>query len=363
MRIGLVLGTRPEIIKNYSVVKALRAAGASVFVIHTGQHCDYRMSEAFFEDLGYSCDFTLEGCYEIGKAIDWVRWIIRRCRIEMIIVNGDTAAALVGAIAAMYSNLQIAHIEAGLRSFDADMYEERNRIIVDVCSNYLFAYTSYEQKYLEKHPEIRGKIYCVGNTTLDLIEDFSEKIARPLEGNYLYITLHRKEFTDREDLMREVFEIISELSKSFDACIFPVHPRTMDSIKRYGISKSCLDRVTLLEPVSVFESLSYEKYARIILTDSGCIQEEAYIFGVPCVTIRDNTERHLTVLNGANIVSGFRKQDILAAVKKQLNLKGKEFPNIYGTDGVGQRITDILLKPSHPLQESAYPSINYCSNI
>lgn len=343
MRIGVILGTRPEIIKNYSVIKTLRAAGATVYVLYTNQHGQYQMSDIFFEDLGYSYDFALEGVYALGKAIDWVRHIIRIYEIDLIVVNGDTAAALVGAIAAIYSDVRIAHIEAGLRSFDVEMYEERNRIMVDACSNYLFAYTNYEKEYLEKNPEIRGNIYCVGNTTLDLIEDFYYRIDRLVEGNYAYVTLHRKEFTDREDVMRSVFQTIGRLSEIFDAVIFPIHPRTKDAMERYKIPKSFLNDVTIINPVSIFESLSYAKFAAVILTDSGSIQEEAYIFGVPCVTIRNNTERHLTVINGANIVSGFARQDILDAVGKHLSNHNTGFPSIYGKYGAGQRITDILL--------------------
>ncbi len=153
MRIGIVLGTRPEIMKNCSVVKALSKRGIPFFVLHTNQHSDYRMQGnqhsdyrmqgGFFEQMGYQADCVFPHKYQIGQAIDWVREMIRKLRLDLIIVNGDTAAALVGGIAAVYADAGLAHIEAGLRSYDKEMYEERNRIMVDALSHYLFTYTKY----------------------------------------------------------------------------------------------------------------------------------------------------------------------------------------------------------------------------
>ncbi len=343
MKIGVVLGTRPEILKNYSVVKAMRSQKVEFYILYTNQHSDYRMCGSFFEAMEYESDFVLGGEYELGRAIDWVRGLIERLGIDLIIVNGDTAAALVGGIAALYSDAGLAHIEAGLRAHDREMYEERNRIIVDSLAHYLFTYTEEEKEYLETIPDLRGRVFCTGNTTVDLITDFNNRIEAVDEDNYMYVTLHRKEFTDSKERMTTVLGTINSLADRFDHIIFPVHPRTRDMIERHAIPFSVMDRITIFDPIPVFESLSYEKHARIILTDSGCLQEEAYIFGVPCITVRESTERHGTVRAGANVVCGFDRDGILEAVNVQMQRCGDSYPPLYGKYGAGARIVDIIL--------------------
>ncbi len=143
--------------------------------------------------------------------------------------------------------------------------------------------------------------------------------------------------------MLNVFDMLNTVAAQFDHIIFPMHPRTRDVMQRYGIPLTTLNRVTVLDPLPAMQSLSYEKHAEIILTDSGCMQEEAYIFGVPCVTIRNNTERHETVASGANIVTGFDRQAIYQAVETQRRMRDVRFPAIYGKYGVGERIVDTIL--------------------
>ncbi|MFD3163649.1 non-hydrolyzing UDP-N-acetylglucosamine 2-epimerase [Herpetosiphon sp. NSE202] len=342
MKIGIVLGTRPEVMKNYAIVQALRAAEVPFVVLHTNQHHDHLLQAAIFGQMGYTPDEIFPGDYSIGAAIDWVRGQIQRHAIDLILVNGDTAAALVGAIAAVYSDVGLAHVEAGLRAFDKRMYEERNRIMVDGAAHYLFSYTQYQADYLAKIPDLRGRIFNIGNTTVDLIHDFAHELTPRRNDNYAYITLHRKEFTDSRELMEQVFSTINELALEFDAMIFPMHPRTRAAMEQYGLSMELLNRVQVIDPVEPFESLAYEKYANIIITDSGCIQEEAYIFGVPCVTVRDNTERPETIESGANVVTGFAPEAIVSAVRNQRAKKGQQFAAVYGERGVGQRIVACL---------------------
>lgn len=330
MNIGIVLGTRPEVMKNYAIVQALRAADLPFVVLHTNQHHDHLLQTSIFRQMGYMPDEIFPGNYSIGAAIDWVRERVHYHNIDLILVNGDTAAALVGAIAAVYSDVGLAHVEAGLRAFDKRMYEERNRIMVDGASHYLFSYTQYQANYLVKIPDLRGRIFNVGNTTVDLIHDFAHELTPRRADSYAYITLHRKEFTDSRKLMQQVFATINQLAQEFDAMIFPMHPRTRAAMELYGLSMDLLSRVQVLDPVEPFESLALEKYANVIITDSGCIQEEAYIFGVPCVTVRNNTERHETIDSGANVVTGFDPAAIIAAVCNQRARKGQQFTQIYG---------------------------------
>ena len=346
MRIGVVLGTRPEIMKNYAVVKALRAHRTQFVVLHTHQHYDDKMSRCLFEEMGYAPDYVMPGRYQIGMAIDWVRRLIRRLDLDLVIVNGDTAAAVVGALAAVYSDTALAHVEAGLRSFDPHMVEERNRIIVDTAAHYLFTYTQAHAEYLTRIPDRRGRVYCAGNTTVDLIADFADRLVapRPDLGTYALVTLHRKELTDSRSRLISVFEALNEVASGFDRVIFPIHPRTRQAIQQHGLDPECLSRVTVVEPLSALECLSYEKHARVILTDSGCIQEEAYLFGVPCVTIRENTERIETLPSGANVLTGFNPEVILRCVSEQMTKSSLALPPIYGDPGAGERIVTVLLE-------------------
>lgn len=342
MKIGVVLGTRPEIMKNYSLVRELTERGREHVVLHTNQHSDYRMQAAIFEQLGYRPDHVFPEAYRLGSAIDWVRAHIAEQGIDLVVVNGDTAAALVGALAAMYSDIGLAHVEAGMRSFDKQMYEERNRIMVDSVAHYLFSYTDYQAKYLAQIPDLRGKIFNVGNTTVDLLHDFESQLAPPPVGNYAYVTLHRKEFTDDPERMVQVLTTLNRLAERFDAIVFPLHPRTRAFLDRYGISPAVLSEVTVLDPVGPLESLAYVRHASMVITDSGCMQEEAYLFNVPCVTVRENTERPETVEAGANIVTGFAPAAIEAAVTRHAAAGAREFPSVYGESGVAVRVLDVL---------------------
>ena len=342
MKIGVVMGTRPEIAKNYSIVKALREKEVDFFVLHTNQHSDVRMQESIFLELGYQADFIMRGEYCLGKAIDWVRDKISNLGLDMIIVNGDTAAALIGTIAGMYSDVQVAHVEAGLRSFDHLMYEERNRIMVDTVAQLLFAYTQQQAAYLASQKEIRGDIYSVGNTTVDLINDFQNRFNKMTPSKYAFVTLHRKEFTDRKDLMIKVFHALNSIAYHFDNVYLPLHPRTKDAIQNYGLTEDLFSNLIISEPLPVLESLSYIRNASLVLTDSGCVQEEAYIFKVPCLTLRQNTEREQTLFDDANIVTGFSPSSIAEAAVYQLNREEIEYTDVYGPPGAGRRIVDII---------------------
>jgi UDP-N-acetylglucosamine 2-epimerase (non-hydrolysing) len=342
-RIGVVLGTRPEVVKNWSVVAAARRRGVHVEVLHTHQHADPAMLGVFFEQLGYAPDAVLPGSYSIGRAIDWVGERVRANGLDLVLSNGDTAASLVAAVAALYADVAYAHVEAGLRSGDVHMVEERNRIMVDAVAHHLFAYTELEAGHLRAQSTLRGRIVVVGNTTNDVLRTCEARLVRPRRDSYAYVTMHRKEFTDDRDAMEEVFAAFRALASQFEAVVFPMHPRTRDAMRRHAIEEGALSGVTVIAPVPLFESLALAKHAEVILTDSGCLQEEAYLLGVPCVTVRDNTERHGTLSAGANVVAGLKLPGILAAVAQQRRMRGTPFPPIYGGPGVGDRILDELL--------------------
>jgi UDP-N-acetylglucosamine 2-epimerase (non-hydrolysing) len=344
MRIAIVQGTRPEIIKNYPIVKALREVGVPFHVLHTNQHDSNIMCKKIYDNMEYAPDQIMTGPYRLGTAVNWLQDIFRREKISEVIVNGDTAASLAGALAAMYSGIELAHVEAGLRSYDKFMYEERNRIMVDAVATSLFAYTAYECHYLKNNIDIRGQIFCEGNTTVDILHDFADQFFTPcISGDYIYVTMHRKEFTDSRKRMQTVFSILRLMAQRYCKVIFPIHPRTEDAMRRFDICRKSLWPVVTSDPVTAFESFALINHAKAVLTDSGCLQEEAYILKTPCVTIRENTERHLTVINGANIVTGFAPESIEGAIEWALGDPPLSWPNIYGVIGVGRRIVKRVL--------------------
>ena len=342
MKVAIVLGTRPEIMKNYSIVKALREQGQPHLVLHTNQHHDAAMSDAVFAQMGYRPDATFPHEYSLGAAIDWVRRQIAQHGVDLVLVNGDTAAALVGALAAVYADTGLAHVEAGLRAFDRQMYEERNRIMVDAAAHYLFTYARHQSDYLARIPDLRGRIMTVGNTTVDLIEDFGHRLLRPHGGRYAYVTLHRKEFTDQRSRMVAAFAAVSRLSREFDRVVFPMHPRTRHAMREHGIGAQCLAGVDVIDPIEPLDSLAQVRHAEVVITDSGCLQEEALLMSTPCVTVRENTERPETLEGGANVLTGFCAEKIVESVRSQRRRKGLRFPSVYGGPGAGRRIVQAL---------------------
>lgn len=338
-RIAVVQGTRPEIIKNYAFIEALRAADLPFAVLHTNQHVADAMCGDVYSDMGYAPDGRLPGEYRIGTAIDWLECEFRRGEVSHVVVNGDTAASLAGAVAALYAGLPSIHIEAGLRARDVFMLEERNRIMVDAVAELLFAYTSLEAGVLERSADVRGHVHLEGNTTVDLIHDFAHRLAPAPEGRpFLFATMHRREFTESAQRMRLVFEVFAEIARTLCPLVLALHPRTRDAMQRHGIPLSLLGTVRVVEPLSIFDALSMQKHAAAVLTDSGCIQEEAYILGTPCVTVRENTERHLTVQHGGNVVTGFERGAILSATRRALDTEPQPLPDIYGAPGAGRRM-------------------------
>jgi UDP-N-acetylglucosamine 2-epimerase (non-hydrolysing) len=339
MRVAVVQGTRPEIIKNYSIVRALREARIPFDVLHTNQHTAREMRDDVYAQMRYAYDFSLPRPYTLGRAIDWLQFMFAKCRVTHVIVNGDTAAALAGALAATYLDLDVSHVEAGLRSGDPRMLEERNRIMVDSVAHRLFAYTEFERELLLRRADVRGEVYLEGNTTVDVLHDFADEYEEPPRpGRYVFVTMHRKEFTDSAKRMRGVFAVLNEIAEHTIPVLFPIHPRTRDVARRRGIDLKSYRHLEIVDPMPIFACLAHQKHAAAVLTDSGCIQEEAYMLGVPCITVRQNTERHLTLKHGANVLTGFSSAAIRGALGSILARKTAPGPSIYGAPGVGARI-------------------------
>lgn len=360
MRICIVVGTRPEIIKMSPIIRECQERGLDYYLVHTNQHYSYNMDRIFFEQLQLpEPDYNLEigsGSHglQTGKMLMALEKTLAGETQDVVLVEGDTNTVLAGALAASKCHIEVGHVEAGLRSFDRSMPEEINRLIADHIANYLFAPTSISQLNLSSEGISENKIYIVGNTICDAtmynlnIAEGQSDILNQLKlqtGGYFLLTLHRQENVDNEGRLGKVITSLLEIADIYNIPIlYPVHPRADKMIKQFGLDARLKDNenIRLIEPVGYLDFLVLEKNSQLILTDSGGVQEEACILNVPCVTLRYNTERPETVETGKNVVAGVESQGVAAGVKEMLERElGKENP--FGDGNTGKRIVDILV--------------------
>ncbi|AEC51117.1 udp-n-acetylglucosamine 2-epimerase [Pyrococcus sp. NA2] len=356
----IIFGTRPEIIKLSPVIRAFLKNNVRPILIHSGQHYDYEMSSVFLEELELpEIDYHLEvgsgtQAEQTGIAMMKIEKVLMEERPDVSIVQGDTNTTLAGALASVKLLIPVAHVEAGLRSFDRTMPEEINRILTDHSSEVLFAPTLEAKNNLEREG-IRRNVFVVGNTIVDAVLQNSEiadrksKILSKLglsPKSYILITAHRKENVDNKDKLKRLIDIITSLPMQV---VYPVHPRTEKKLKEFGLwERLKSSNVLLLKPLGYLDFLKLEKNAYIIMTDSGGIQEEAIILNVPCLTLRYNTERPETLKAGGNILIGLEKDLALMYVNKLI--EDKEFyrrmssaKNPFGDGRAGERIVKILM--------------------
>lgn len=361
MKPALVFGTRPEIIKLSPVIRAFERKEIKPLIIHTGQHYDYEMSKIFLEELDLNgIDYHLEvgsgtQAQQTGVAMMRIEEVLIKEEPDVVLVQGDTNTVLAGALASVKLKIPVAHVEAGLRSFDRTMPEEINRILADHASEVLFAPTEEARQNLENEG-IRKGVYVVGNTVVDAVmqnSEIAEIKSEILERFnlkpklYAVLTAHRAENTDNEKNLRKLVDIIKSLPVRV---IYPVHPRTEKRLKSLNLWKELeeSENVILSKPLGYLDFLKLLKNSRFVLTDSGGIQEESIILGIPCLTLRYNTERPETVKAGGNILVGLEKERVLYYVNKLLNddkfyQKMANAENPFGDGRSGERIVNILV--------------------
>lgn len=357
MKIAFVLGTRPEIIKLFPVIRAHIRRDIPFTVIHTNQHYSSEMDAVFFQQLHLPpADYNLgvgSGTHgkQIGQMCERLESVLGELKPAVVYVQGDTNSVLAGALIASRLGIPVAHVEAGLRSYDRRMPEEFNRIFADHLSEYLLAPTEKAKQILlgEGFPE--SKVYLTGNTIVDAVNEVSRLAAeqQPVEqrwgvgkAGYILITLHRPENVDHGLVLKPIIEAIDELSIKFGLpAVFPVHPRTAKRLQEFGLSLP--ESFIRLEAVDYLSFVQLEKEARLVITDSGGVQEEACILGVPCVTVRLKTERPETVEVGANLVTGVEREAIVAGAKEMIDKPGG-WPNPFGDGKAGERIVDIVME-------------------
>jgi UDP-N-acetylglucosamine 2-epimerase (non-hydrolysing) len=355
MKVCILLGTRPEIIKMSPIILELEKKRVDYFVIHSGQHYSYEMDEVFFQDLSLKKPkYNLEvgsGTHAKQTALimTGTEKILRDEEPDIILVQGDTNTVLAGALAASKIGIQIGHVEAGLRSYDRKMAEEINRVLTDHISNFLFAPTSTSMHNLLIEGISQEKIFVTGNTIVDSInyiktdlknrESCLNKFNLAKEG-YILVTIHRAENVDNNIRLKRIVNCISDIQKEYNITIlFPIHPRTNNMLQTMGLK---YDNISFTQPIGYFDFVTLEENARLVITDSGGVQEETCILGTPCITIRDNTERPETIDVGSNILSGTEKTEISKAVRSMLE-KNRNWSHPFGDGFASHQIVQILL--------------------
>jgi len=327
MKIATVVGARPQFIKMAPVSKELRKCCKEI-IIHTGQHYDYEMNEIFFKELGIpEPDYNLEvgsgtHGYQTGEMLKRIEKVLIYEKPDIVLVYGDTNSTLAGALAAVKLHIPVAHVEAGLRSFDRRMPEEINRVLVDHASDILFAPTENAVKNLENEG-IKNGVYLVGDVMVDALLqniEIAERKSNILEKlglrkkEYLLVTVHRPENTDNIEKLKSIVEALIESKENI---VFPAHLRTIKALKKFRLYELLenSENIKLIKPVGYLDMLMLEKHAKKILTDSGGVQKEAYILKVPCITMRESTEWVETLQDGWNILVGSDKERIIHAIK------------------------------------------------
>ena len=328
-------------------------------LVHTGQHYDDAMSAAFFaqlelpkpaHDLGVAGGSHAE---MTGRMMIGIERVLQAEGADAVLVYGDTNSTLAGALAAAKLNIPIAHVEAGLRSFNRRMAEETNRVVTDRLSSWLFCPTQVACDNLKAEGILTG-VELVGDVMYDATVYYGDRarerstVMKTLgldPGNFVLATCHRAEATDDPQLLGGIIRALGQIAKDH-VVIFPVHPRTRKAIAEYGLSRE-LGQVRVLDPLPFLDMVSLEQHARVIVTDSGGVQKEAFIHGVPCVTMREETEWVETVAAGRNHLSGTSASRIIAAFDAAMTQpNAPSGPGLYGQGDAGQRIEAALASGS-----------------
>jgi UDP-N-acetylglucosamine 2-epimerase (non-hydrolysing) len=354
MNILHVVGARPNFMKVAPVMAALsRQGGVVQTLVHTGQHYDTNMSEIFFAQLLIPMpDLNLEvgsGSHaeQTASVMTRLEPVILERKPDVVLVYGDVNSTLAAALVCAKLAVPVAHVEAGLRSFDRTMPEEINRLLTDQIAELLFTPSADAEANLLREGVAAEKIHFVGNVMIDTLERLLPRAHRvalmDVPTRYALITLHRPSNVDDPAMLRRIIQTLEEISRELPV-LFPIHPRTRQRLDEWRIEVSLNGQLRLMDPIGYLEFLALQRKATVVITDSGGIQEECTYLGVPCLTLRENTERPVTVTTGTNVVVGRDMGRLHAEVDRILAGKAKpgKVPPLW--DGkASERIADLLV--------------------
>jgi UDP-N-acetylglucosamine 2-epimerase (non-hydrolysing) len=351
-----VVGARPNFMKVGPIHRALSAKeNIESIICHTGQHYDEKMSKVFFEDLEMPKPHIYLGvgggshAEQTGKVMIEFEKEVMNLKPDLVLVVGDVNSTLACSIVAKKLHIPVVHVEAGLRSFDREMPEEINRIVTDSISDMFFVTEDSGEKHLLGDGVSSERIHFTGNVMIDSLVHFKEKASRSSvladnglsKGEYLLVTLHRPSNVDSIESLTTLAEILNAVAEKIKI-VFPIHPRTMNNLKKNNLSIEN-DNIILLEPQGYLDFLQLMQNSKGLLTDSGGIQEETTFLNIPCLTLRDNTERPVTIDLGTNILLPLDKELILSNLDKVIsgNWKQGQIPRMW--DGkAAERMADII---------------------
>ncbi|MCG8305816.1 MAG: UDP-N-acetylglucosamine 2-epimerase (non-hydrolyzing) [Cytophagales bacterium] len=360
-KILTVVGTRPNFVKIAPFHNALRKYSERVnhIVCHTGQHFDEKMSGVFLEELEMpKPDYNLgisggSHAKQTAQIMMEFERVLHDEHPDLVVVPGDVNSTLACSLVAAKLGVKLAHIESGLRSFNREMPEEINRIVTDALADYLFVSEPSGIENLRKEGVPDDRIFYVGNIMIDSLTSFLDKIKNEQahtsfglkDRDYILVTFHRPSNVDNSGQLRKLVDFLSRLSRN-ENLIFPVHPRTRANIRNFGLGQFLDPKIKRTEPLGYVSFLSLVRNSKLIITDSGGIQEECTFLGIPCITVREDTERPVTVSEGTNYLAGTDVDRLDEIIYEALaNPKKGQIPK-YWDGNTAERIVEIILKPN-----------------
>ncbi|HEY7628444.1 MAG TPA: UDP-N-acetylglucosamine 2-epimerase (non-hydrolyzing) [Ilumatobacteraceae bacterium] len=359
-RIAVIAGARPNFMKVAPILRACAARGVEALLVHTGQHYDVSMSGSFFDVLGLpeaDVNFGVgSGSHSVQTAAvmtHFESWLEDN-PVDAVVVVGDVNSTMACSVVAAKVGVPVAHVEAGLRSFDRTMPEEVNRVLTDSLATWMFATTADAVDNLLAEGADPSRIFLVGNVMADSLLHSIDRarqrqpwVALGLPDRFALITLHRPALVDNTDRLAEILKTLADFA---DSCpfVFPIHPRTRGNVERAGLDVSGFH---LIEPLDYLDFLAMQERAAVVITDSGGVQEETSLLGTWCITVRENTERSITVTHGTNTLVGFVLDRLGAAVATALDRGPARPASIPHWDGkTAERIVDVLVGPPRPVE-------------
>jgi len=355
MKIITVIGARPQFIKAAALSREFaKHEHIEEIIVHTGQHFDANMSEVFFEEMeipkpSYNLEInSLSHGAMTGRMIEGIEEILLKEKPDLLLVYGDTNSTIAGALAAKKLHIKVAHVEAGLRSFNMEMPEEINRILTDRISDYLFCPTDSAVNNLKKegYDSLDATIVITGDVMQDAALFYAQKseekstiISQLGLQKFALATLHRAENTDSKERLSQLVEGLNEIHETICPVVLPLHPRTKAKLAAHGLEL----KVKLIDPVGYFDMIELLKNCALVLTDSGGLQKEAFFFRKNCVTMRDQTEWVELIENGVNVLIGADKKKLVESTRTMLNKSSNFDVNLYGNGNASVNIVTELL--------------------